>query len=88
MATKAISLPSVMRSEVFAAVLLAVAGNVDAFYLPGSAPHNYQEGDQVDLFVNALTPMLSGKDDAKLVRITSSLPVSGLNSPLEIPHKL
>jgi hypothetical protein len=38
-----------------------------AFYLPGTAPHDYAAGDPVHLFVNALTPMLSGKDDAKLV---------------------
>ena len=41
---------------------------VHAFYLPGAAPHDYREGEKVDLFVNALTPMISGTDDAKLVR--------------------
>ncbi|KAF9227325.1 Nonaspanin [Gyrodon lividus] len=46
-------------------VLLSLA-NVNAFYLPGAAPHNYEQGEQVDLFVNALTPMLSGNDDSKL----------------------
>ncbi|KAH7884475.1 hypothetical protein F5I97DRAFT_1889772 [Phlebopus sp. FC_14] len=40
--------------------------NVGAFYLPGAAPHNYERGEQVNLFVNALTPMLSGNDDSKL----------------------
>jgi transmembrane 9 superfamily protein 2/4 len=40
-----------------------------AFYLPGTAPHDYVHGEQVDLFVNALTPMISGSDDAKLVCI-------------------
>ena len=40
-----------------------------AFYLPGAAPHDYAAGDEVNLFVNALTPMLSGSDDAKLVRV-------------------
>lgn len=40
-----------------------------AFYLPGAAPHNYAEGEQVELFVNALTPtVLTNKDNAKLVR--------------------
>ncbi|KAH9041343.1 Nonaspanin TM9SF [Lactarius pseudohatsudake] len=29
---------------------------VHGFYLPGAAPHDYGEGDKVDLFVNALTP--------------------------------
>ncbi|OSD06791.1 Nonaspanin [Trametes coccinea BRFM310] len=37
-----------------------------AFYLPGAAPHDYREGESVDLFVNALTPMIAGHDDAKL----------------------
>ncbi|KAJ7703158.1 Nonaspanin [Mycena rosella] len=37
-----------------------------AFYLPGAAPHDFLEGDQVPLFVNALTPMLTGVEDAKL----------------------
>ncbi len=45
----------------------------NAFYLPGAAPHDYHRGDQVDLFVNALTPMLAGYDDAKLVRVQSAL---------------
>ena len=38
-----------------------------AFYLPGAAPRNYAEGEKVDLFVNALTPMLSGANNAKIV---------------------
>ncbi|KAL0955960.1 hypothetical protein HGRIS_002142 [Hohenbuehelia grisea] len=38
----------------------------NAFYLPGAAPRNYHIGDKVELFVNALTPMLSGSDNAKL----------------------
>ncbi|KAH8980221.1 Nonaspanin TM9SF [Lactarius hatsudake] len=36
---------------------------VHAFYLPGAAPHDYREGEKVDLFVNALTP---GPNDTKL----------------------
>lgn len=43
-----------------------------AFYLPGAAPHDYTLGDQVNVFVNALTPMLQGKDDAKLVSHSKS----------------
>ncbi|KAH7914111.1 hypothetical protein BJ138DRAFT_1144427 [Hygrophoropsis aurantiaca] len=46
--------------------ILLVLSTVDAFYLPGAAPHSYENGDQVNLFVNALTPMLSGKNDPKL----------------------
>ena len=41
-----------------------------AFYLPGAAPHDYGHSEPVKLFVNALTPMLSGDDNAKLVRLT------------------
>jgi transmembrane 9 superfamily protein 2/4 len=46
--------------------LLASSVPVHAFYLPGAAPHDYRVAENVDLFVNALTPMLSGSDDAKL----------------------
>lgn len=48
------------------AIVLPLCAN--AFYLPGTAPHNYHKGEKVNLFVNALTPMLSGHNDAKLVR--------------------
>jgi transmembrane 9 superfamily protein 2/4 len=57
------------------AVLVALVASflpVRAFYLPGAAPHDYREGEKVDLFVNALTPMLSGSDDAKLVSSRSA----------------
>jgi hypothetical protein len=52
-----------------AALVALVASSipVHAFYLPGAAPHDYRVAEKVDLFVNALTPMLSGSDDAKLV---------------------
>ncbi|KAI0281057.1 Endomembrane protein 70-domain-containing protein [Russula aff. rugulosa BPL654] len=46
--------------------LVASSIPVHAFYLPGAAPHDYRVAEKVDLFVNALTPMLSGSDDAKL----------------------
>jgi transmembrane 9 superfamily protein 2/4 len=49
-------------------VLFVTFPSINAFYLPGTAPHNYARGEQVNLFVNALTPMLAGTDDAKLVR--------------------
>ncbi|TXT13315.1 hypothetical protein VHUM_00682 [Vanrija humicola] len=49
----------------FAATTLAVVlaassalSPVSAFYLPGSAPHDYKQGDKVDVFVNSLSPML------------------------------
>ncbi|KAI0630278.1 Nonaspanin [Trametes polyzona] len=45
---------------------LSLLSSVQAFYLPGAAPRNYHEGEQVELFVNALTPMIAGNDNAKL----------------------
>ncbi|CDO74465.1 hypothetical protein BN946_scf184979.g20 [Trametes cinnabarina] len=45
---------------------LSLLSTVHAFYLPGAAPHDYHEGEPVELFVNALTPMIAGHDDAKL----------------------
>lgn len=55
-----------MRLFTAAIAGLALAPEIYAFYLPGAAPHNYAEGERVDLFVNALTPMLAGTDDSKL----------------------
>ncbi|KAF8134655.1 Endomembrane protein 70-domain-containing protein [Boletus edulis] len=53
-------------------LLLLPVVSVSAFYLPGTAPRNFEQGEQVDLLVNALTPMLSGKDDSKLVRYSDN----------------
>lgn len=47
---------------------LSLLSTAQAFYLPGAAPHDFHEGEPVDLFVNALTPMIAGNDNAKLVR--------------------
>ncbi|KAJ2928666.1 hypothetical protein H1R20_g8444, partial [Candolleomyces eurysporus] len=55
-----------MRLYVTAIAGIVLAPAIHAFYLPGAAPRNYVEGEQVDLFVNALTPMLAGTDDSKL----------------------
>ena len=52
----------------FGGALLALLSTADAFYLPGAAPHDYKKGEQVGLLVNALTPMIAGYDNAKLVR--------------------
>jgi transmembrane 9 superfamily member 2/4 len=41
-----------------------------AFYLPGAAPHDFQSGEHVDVFVNALTPMIGTADNAKLVSLS------------------
>ncbi|CAH7686254.1 hypothetical protein BY996DRAFT_6827124 [Phakopsora pachyrhizi] len=38
-----------------------------AFYLPGAAPRDYNQGDLVPLFVNALTPQLSSTSQLKSV---------------------
>ena len=46
-------------------VLLAVPW-ARAFYLPGSAPRDYSFNEKVDVFVNALTPVIGPQ--AKLVR--------------------
>lgn len=62
-------------------ILLLPVISVNAFYLPGAAPHNFEQGERVDLFVNALTPMLSGKDDSKLVRYFDSLDDTILTRP-------
>jgi len=48
-------------------ILLVSLSDVSAFYLPGAAPRDYKLGEPVDLYVNALTPMLTGANDAKLV---------------------
>ncbi|KLO19440.1 Nonaspanin [Schizopora paradoxa] len=52
------------------ALLLTVASQLllsaNAFYLPGAAPHDFHDGERVDLFVNALTPMIGSSDNAKL----------------------
>lgn len=42
-----------------AAVVTLLAAPAHAFYLPGSAPHDYSYNDNVDVYVNTLTPMLN-----------------------------
>lgn len=40
--------------------------------VPGAAPHDFIRGEEVPLFVNALTPIISStSDDSKLVRLKS-----------------
>jgi transmembrane 9 superfamily member 2/4 len=56
------------------ALLASTLSSADAFYLPGAAPHDYHEGDSVQLLVNALTPMLAGYSNAKIVCILSKCP--------------
>ncbi len=70
-----------------AAVLsLLPAGH--AFYLPGAAPHDYHDGEKVELFVNALTPMIAGYDNAKLVRGIRMLRGCVLKSRTESRNRL
>ncbi|CAG8625925.1 5365_t:CDS:2 [Ambispora gerdemannii] len=42
----------------FILLFFAFVGNATAFYLPGVAPHDYREGDPVELVVNSLTPII------------------------------
>jgi transmembrane 9 superfamily protein 2/4 len=35
---------------------------VNGFYLPGAAPRTFKAGERVELFVNALTPMMTNED--------------------------
>jgi transmembrane 9 superfamily member 2/4 len=73
---------------------LALFTCANAFYLPGAAPNDYHEGDRVELFVNALTPMLAGSSDAKLVGghviiFTGKYRLIGTSiNVLEISHQL
>jgi transmembrane 9 superfamily protein 2/4 len=80
-----------LLSRVALVALVASSISVHAFYLPGAAPHDYKAREKVDLFVNALTPMLSGSDDAKLVSTYSVprllLPHPCVN-PAEVPNQL
>ena len=52
-----------------AIICLLVATCAEAFYLPGTAPKDYHEGEQVELLVNALTPMVEASNNGKLVRV-------------------
>ncbi|KAG5653985.1 hypothetical protein H0H81_008567 [Sphagnurus paluster] len=53
-----------MRLALLVASAFWLALRADAFYLPGAAPHDYKLGENVDLFVNALTPkLMNGEDD-------------------------
>ncbi|KAJ1964461.1 Transmembrane 9 super member 2 [Dipsacomyces acuminosporus] len=50
-----------------AAGILAVSQQAAAFYLPGIAPHDYKEGERVDLQVNSLTPSLNANNKLESV---------------------
>ena len=42
-------------------MLVPLVVPVSAFYLPGTAPRDYQRGENIDVYVNSLTPMLNSK---------------------------
>ncbi|KAJ5884659.1 hypothetical protein N7495_009169 [Penicillium taxi] len=50
------------RANLLNSVLLAIPSLSAAFYLPGVAPSSYDQGQNVPLFVNHLTPGLSRDD--------------------------
>ncbi|KAB5592575.1 Endosomal integral membrane protein (P24a) [Ceratobasidium theobromae] len=60
--------PTLWAAALAASSLLTLA---NAFYLPGTAPHDYHAGEQVPLYVNALTPMVLSAD-SKLYSLVSS----------------
>lgn len=51
----------ILRSTLTALATLLSLSSTAAFYLPGSAPRDYLEGEKIDVFVNTLTPMLNSK---------------------------
>lgn len=65
---------------IIGALALSFLDPTHAFYLPGAAPRSYKLGEDVKLFVNALTPMLLGTDNAKLVRLPRVRPSHNLFS--------
>ena len=61
-------MPHASRWLLVGALASWILPGTSAFYLPGAAPHDYRAGESVKLLVNALTPMLAGTDNAKIVR--------------------
>ncbi|OCH92293.1 hypothetical protein OBBRIDRAFT_824786 [Obba rivulosa] len=57
---------SLRRGWCLSGALVSLLSCAHAFYLPGAAPHDYAAGDNVSLFVNALTPMLGSSNNGKL----------------------
>lgn len=47
--------------------LILAISSARAFYLPGAAPRDFEANEQVELYVNALTPMIGTTDNSKLV---------------------
>ncbi|KZV77095.1 endosomal P24A protein [Peniophora sp. CONT] len=55
-----------MFASSVALLALLTAQSAHAFYLPGAAPKDYKKGNKVELYVNALTPMLASNENSKL----------------------
>jgi hypothetical protein len=75
----------IMRGTVVLA-LLPLIHHAAAFYLPGSAPRDYKDGETVELFVNALTPK-TNVATPKLVRSFCLLSLFA-DPPTEIINRL
>ncbi|KAI8391495.1 uncharacterized protein BYT42DRAFT_197298 [Radiomyces spectabilis] len=79
-----ITLPRVKACSL---ILLAVYATLaKAFYLPGVAPNDYAEGDNVPLLVNALTPM-SNQMVKSVIAYDYYLPAFHFCRPSEGPEK-
>ncbi|KAL1918138.1 uncharacterized protein VTP21DRAFT_3404 [Calcarisporiella thermophila] len=50
------------RAAIFTVLAASLTTVANGFYLPGMAPKDYKKGDKVELYVNALTPMSSARD--------------------------
>lgn len=55
-----VTLPTTMRLLSLVPALALVSPAL-GFYLPGTAPRDYQRNDRIDVFVNTLTPMLNSQ---------------------------
>ncbi|RIA89431.1 hypothetical protein C1645_694367 [Glomus cerebriforme] len=42
-------------------LIITISANTFAFYLPGVAPRDYKSGDEVEVHVNSLTPMMAAQ---------------------------
>lgn len=63
------------RLALHLALAVLLSTDAQAFYLPGAAPHNFQDGERVEVFVNALTPMIGATENGKLVCCNDLVPL-------------
>ena len=79
------------KPRIFSFLLLSLPhflpASVSAFYLPGVAPTDYSYGEKVPLYVNHLTPSLSGQDQRlhSLLSFDYYLPQFQFCQPLDGP---